>query len=230
MGMPVLTVDDLPALTTGLNGVPPASVVELTPEIGAAPEGLWGKVPVRIGFGLLVMVVVGLMTWLITDGLGSATAPPRTAVDGLGIFAVFFVAALAVERLLEPLTMLDRKKPALEETAKDEQKKAVAAIRGLGAGVATAAAAQEQLGVAADAAAATEVWSTYRAVALWGLASILGALAAAMLNLHLLKTAGIQTPSLYLEILATGLIIGAGTKPLHELNKLVTTKTPSTGK
>lgn len=141
----------------------------------------------------------------------------------MGIFAVFFVAALAVERLIEPLTLLDRKKPALEETAKKREKEVVATVRALGAGVPKPD-AQEELQAAADAAAATEVWATYRAIALWGLASIIGALAAAMLNLHLLKTAGIQTPSLYLEILATGLIIGAGTKPLHELNKLVAAK------
>lgn len=211
MGMPETTVNDLPATATGL-----------TPAIDKAP----GTVVVRLGFGLAVMVVVGLVTWLITATLGTATAPPPVAVNGLGIFAVFFVAALAVERLIEPITLLDRKKPELEKTAKETHKAAVTA-----ANDPQASDAQGTLeDAAADASAAAEVWATYRAIALWGLASLVGALAAALLNLHLLKTAGIQTPSLYLEILATGLIIGAGTKPLHELNKLVAAKAPSGGK
>lgn len=231
MGMPIVTADDLSALRIGLNGVQPATVTGLTPAIGTPPEKFWGKVPVRLGFGFVVIALVIVFSWLITMGWGSSTAPPREAVDGLGIFAVFFVAALAVERLIEPLTLLDRKKPKLEEEAKEKEKDAVNAVRMLnttGQTLDTQAqlqtAANNQLGELANAKAATEIWSTYRTLGLWGVASVVGALAAAVLNLHLLKAAGIQTPNLTLEILATGLIIGAGTKPLHELNKLVTVK------
>lgn len=197
MGMPVMTANDLPPTVDGL-----------TPAVGTAPE-IWTKMSTRISFVVAVILVVGLATLLITIWWASTTAPPRVAVDGLGIFAVFFVAALAVERLIEPLTLLDPKKPELEQTAKV---------------TAAAAAAEGSLQAAANAKAIAELWATYRAIGLWGVASIIGALAAALLNLHLLNAAGIQTPSLYLEILATGLIIGAGTKPLHELNKLVTAK------
>ena len=200
-------------------GMPVAEKNRVAPETKQPPVSAtpWQKALARVGFGLLMMAVVGLMTLLITNTLGSATAPPRAAVDGLGIFAVFFVAALAVERLIEPLSLSDPKKIKLEETA--QEKKTKVAIATAAETNAAQAITDEQ-----NAKAEAEAWTTYRAVILWGVASIVGALAAALLNLHLLKAAGIQTPSLYLEILATGLIIGAGTKPLHELNKLVTAK------
>lgn len=199
----VMTADELPAPVAGLK-----------PVVGTAPNSVRRMVG-RVVFVLAVMATVGLATLWITNGLGSDSASPSEAVNGLSIFAVFFAAALAVERLLEPLTLLDPKKPALEKDTKEKKAEVVAA--------ANATAAQDKLLDAADAAAKAEMWATYRAIFFWALASIVGALAAALLNLHLLRATGIQT-NLYLEILATGLIIGAGTKPLHELNKLVTAK------
>ncbi len=49
----------------------------------------------------------------------------------MSIFAVFFAAALAVERLIEPLTLLDTKKPKLETDTKTKKAEVVAAARPL---------------------------------------------------------------------------------------------------
>jgi hypothetical protein len=49
-------------------------------------------------------------------------------------------------------------------------------------------------------------------------------LVAAAMKLYLLNTVGITAGTPWEEILATGLIIGAGTKPLHDLVQMMSTK------
>lgn len=54
----------------------------------------------------------------------------------------------------------------------------------------------------------------------WGLASGLGCLACAVLGVGLLTAvmrAGSSTPPPALDVLVSGLVVGAGTKPLHDL-------------
>ena len=58
------------------------------------------------------------------------------------------------------------------------------------------------------------------AVVSWGLASGLGCLACAVLGVGLLTAimgAGSSTPPPALDVLVSGLVVGAGTKPLHDL-------------
>jgi hypothetical protein len=58
------------------------------------------------------------------------------------------------------------------------------------------------------------------AVVTWGLASGLGCLACALLGVGLLTAimgADSSTPPPWLDVLVSGLVVGAGTKPLHDL-------------
>lgn len=58
------------------------------------------------------------------------------------------------------------------------------------------------------------------AVVTWGLASGLGCLACAVLGVGLLTavtSANSSTPAPVLDVLVSGLVVGAGTKPLHDL-------------
>jgi hypothetical protein len=58
------------------------------------------------------------------------------------------------------------------------------------------------------------------AVVTWGLASGLGCLACALLGVGLLTAimgASSSTPAPALDVLVSGLVVGAGTKPLHDL-------------
>ena len=169
----------------------------------------------------------------------SAAAP--SPLEGLTIFAVFFVAAAGIERLLEPLASLvsadtkaeyeqamnaaadkwdayaeavkahkeaaDDKKVALQGTA-DE------AFEGL----------KEAMGAAAAKKSAVSSLTRVVKVVFWAVASIIGILVAASFKLYLLRRVGIASPPRALEILATGLIIGAGTKPLHDLVILIEKK------
>ncbi|SMD26409.1 hypothetical protein [Kibdelosporangium aridum] len=215
----------------GDDPLPPQAGQLLEPAVGA-PTEWWARRGIVTLIGLGVAVVVALLTWPISDALGRKADGP-VVVDGLTIFAVFFVAALAIERLLEPLSLFDIKKETLqqEQVAKDSE--AVTSARQLSGPVippAAVTAAQTKLEAFAAAKVKVDIWSTYRSLVLWGVASIVGAVASALLNLHLLRTAGINPPTVYLDVLATGLIIGAGTKPLHDLTKLLTAaKTSTTG-
>lgn len=201
------------------------------PPTKAQPDW-WAKRPVQFLAGLVLIAAVAFAAWPIAAGLGKSDVPAPPTVDGLSIFAVFFVAALAIERLLEPFTLLDTKKEEFkkeeEEKTSDARKEAhTFAAKGVAASAKPENKTDEQkkaeksLLAWANAKAKTDAWTTYKALLLWTVASIVGALASAVLNLHLLKTAGIHVPTVYLEVLATGLIIGAGTKPLHDLTKLI---------
>lgn len=81
--------------------------------------------------------------------------------------------------------------------------------------------AQTALDEAARAKAGSNRITGNRAVIVWAAASAVGIFGASMLKLYLLKQVGIASPPRPMELLATGLIIGAGTKPMHDLVKLI---------
>jgi hypothetical protein len=72
--------------------------------------------------------------------------------------------------------------------------------------------------VIADAQAALADARNQTAFVTWGVASGLAAILAAALHITLLRTliSGAQ-PQFWLDLLLTGLIVGAGTKPLNDL-------------
>jgi hypothetical protein len=73
-----------------------------------------------------------------------------------------------------------------------------------------------------DANLAERRW--HRMIAYWAIASIVGMTISASFKLYLLSTVGIANPLRWQEILATGLVIGAGTKPLHDLTGIISAK------
>ncbi|WP_285029634.1 hypothetical protein [Mycolicibacterium sp. lyk4-40-TYG-92] len=159
-------------------------------------------------------------------------------VDGLTIFAVFFVAALAIERLLEPFS------DAILPTATSEME-AGTALKKAGAQTAAFVHSRAQrrqadtgdsssdgdadtnevtqaIKSAATKAEKLSVRQLARTTAFWVIATCAGMVVAASMNLYFLSTVGIAaTKPWWAEILATGLIIGGGTKPLHDLVKLI---------
>ena len=178
---------------------------------------------------VVILLVAALLAAITRDpnfGGGRAAAG---AVDGLTIFAVFFVAAQGLERLLEPISaVLLPKGPVVDNlaTAMDDAEKKVAAwsqaIRESEAGGTAAVdqarqAAQHALDEAAKAKADLDARHQDRVIVYWALATILAMVASATLRLYFLRVVGMSGASRGLEILATGLIIGAGTKPLHDL-------------
>ena len=250
---------------------------------GATKNHFWW----RYGTASLALVLVGLVCWVVTTRIPHPTAEIGSvrSVDGLTIFAVFFVAALAIERLLEPLSNAVLPRAKLANKAHDAMKQAktkatnylvqaaaqpgpvggdsvsedqitppvnstpvaVAATHtraarsepepqegGDGSPAADAASttvasakadpakdANDAIQDAANAIEALSIRQFQRATGFWAIATCLGMLVAAAMNLYFMNTVGITVGQRWEEILATGLIIGGGTKPLHDLVKLI---------
>lgn len=205
------------------------SVLPTGPAVAAAtgddPMPVAGAVGTRQGKRLAIAVfawaLVATGCWVIsaTFGWENGAAPARPPADGLTIFAVFFVGALAVERLLEPMANAILPKAEKIKTAHIQLKNAGRAIKQSEPGAAQA------LQAAANAEEDLSVRQFLRTTFFWALATVLGMLAAATMKLDFLGAVGITGSASWQAILATGLIIGAGTKPLHELVTLITKKT-----
>jgi hypothetical protein len=176
----------------------------------------------------LAAVVVALV--VIVNVFKDATFLPRPTklpIDGMTIFAVFFVSASAIERLLEPLSswlLPKQKKKSDAESADGNAKSAVTAAQNSAAGQTEVETANSAIQTAADNAADLEEREWHRSILFWVIATIVAMLASASFKLYLLGTVGIAEASRWEEVLATGLIIGAGTKPLHDLTELISAK------
>ena len=155
-----------------------------------------------------VAVVVFVIGWLLFK---DAKTPAAALAADMGLFALLYVMAQAIERVLEPVASVDpfkiiferkRNRKAAESKADPEneakKKKAVAAQADL------------------------KRWKANRAVVLWALAALLGMWASSVIGVYVLdvviETAeGAAGPDRALDVAVTGLVIGGGTKPLHDL-------------
>jgi hypothetical protein len=132
--------------------------------------------------------------------------PPKTVpvlATGFNPFALLFVMALAIERVIQPFapflgpnSAIPKKHLHAMRIAKPDDTKAIA-----------------------DAQAALADARNQTAFVTWGVASGLAAILAAALHITLLRTmiSGNGGPQFWLDLLLTGLIVGAGTKPLNDL-------------
>ncbi len=137
------------------------------------------------------------------------------------------MAAQAIERLLEPFaSLLDPKADESLTDASATAKEAVLAVTTAKeeSKAQAKAAAQAALDAAAAKKADASRWKANRKIIFWALASAVATLAASALQLYFLRAVGIAAPPRALDLLATGLIIGAGTKPLHDLATLISAK------
>jgi hypothetical protein len=158
-----------------------------------------------VGMSLLVAVAWWVCVWLSREFWDPGGLASRQLVEGVSIFALLYVAAQAVERLLEPASQL------LLPIAKAEKERdsALAAFQKEKTTTSATEAAKKQ--------ASLERRRSNRSVLFWGLATVIGLFTAGTLRLYFLRTLGISDSERWAEILVTGLVIGAGTKPLHDL-------------
>jgi hypothetical protein len=154
---------------------------------------------IAVGFG--IVAVGGVLAWLADRLLDPS---PFKVGSDLSVFAALFVASAAIERLLEPFSKFFGK----VEDMKAKRDTAVASMQDTGG-------AQE----AASSQAALNQARANRTVMVWGLATAISMVLSAAGGFHLLYSiaAAGSTPNLALDILLTGLVIGGGTKPLHDV-------------
>jgi hypothetical protein len=192
-----------------VNNAPGRSADAAAPSVGtpAAASDESGSEP-DTGFVLVALITVAAV-WVIGflwNPFALKIAGPAVLATGVSVFALLYIVAQALERLLEPLSALDPKKKDAEEN----RDTAVAA--------ALANPTTALLTTAADMQATLERLRRNRAIIFWAGATILGMFISATTGIYLLDIViDNPTPPQSLDVLVTGLVVGGGTKPLHDL-------------
>jgi hypothetical protein len=182
--------------------------------------------------------------WLLYDGQVRELAP------GVGVFAVLYVLAQAIERLLEPIspflgsimggakvetgvpaqgTSTETGVPAQDtSTARTNARRTVRKgaskkeklIVERNAALADAKNNPNDLAAKQACVAAQDDLNQFRANAsalAFGVAAFLAMLGAGYFGFLIFRLIGLTAPAVWIDLLVTGLAVGGGTKPLHDL-------------
>ncbi|MHC1781951.1 MAG: hypothetical protein AB9891_04145 [Anaerolineaceae bacterium] len=222
--------DEAPDLRDLLNRAVGAGAAAETVSVTGTSDETKDKEHPTGWFVAAAYLLVALGAWLGAM-LATVWVKPATTyglVDGIGLFAIFYVAAQAMERLMEPLAGLElpnfggsRK---VEENKRDQNiAKAVNLLRA-GTEAKNTDAQKKADESAGNQAKANQIKNNTQ-VLVWATASFLSMLLSGAMGLYLLETVGVKGAPVWLNILVTGLAVGAGTEPLHKLIKLIEKKT-----
>jgi hypothetical protein len=175
---------------------------------------------VRVLWPLLALVGVALAGWVIPfvldRGLYGAAA---TAVAGVSVFAGIYAGAQVIERLLEPLSLWIKPNESSDKEygeAVEAADKAITAWAKRPDDAQLKEQAEVTMKTMAEKKNAVDEKKDDRTAIFWGIASIVGMGASAGFGLFLLKLIGVSA-SYGWDVFATGLILGSGTKPVHEI-------------
>jgi hypothetical protein len=168
-------------------------------------------VPTPPASAMAILVAVVVIASGTAAGYAISTAAhvdPFRVTDQMAIFGVLIIFAAAVERMLEPFT---QRLPGRRARADYERAVARLANRDPGVSVADVAKARARV----DRARADRV------VIVWGLATAIATIVCAGTGFFVLRALanepdwdGVAT---WIDALVTGLIVGSGTKPVHDL-------------
>lgn len=154
----------------------------------------------------LTLLVLGYVVGFGVHKAWFAGKEPFEIAGSLSVFAVLFVLALAIERMIQPFA--PKLGPDSSEAKQTLTKAEQLPDETAGKAVAIAHAKRD----VDDARERT-------AIVTWGAASALGFILSAALNVTMMGTvlARGQQPRYWVDLLVTGFVIGAGTKPLNDL-------------
>ena len=174
-----------------------------------------------IGAGIFVLGLAVAFLLFKVDG-----GPTFKAAEGIGAFALFYVAAQSAERLAELFVPAFEKIPGVNKVALEHVRdsKVAAALSGENPDNPTANAAKS----AADAQAAVDQARANRTVVVFGITAALGMMLCGYLDANFLSAVGVTfphadgssiptDPSILLAMAVTGLVVGGGSKGLHDL-------------
>ena|SRR5215813_1212711 len=163
---------------------------------------------------------VVLTVIFLLGGFGLGTLLHHTAfipAQGFSGFAVMYIVAQVIERLQEPFVpWMGRAKsdacPArvIQSKAKALRDQAVMDAR-------THPTDEKMAKEAARSQRTVDQIRSNLTLFMWGTSAALAMLASGLFGLYLLKAVGVQKVPICLDIALTGLAIGGGTKPLHDL-------------
>jgi len=187
---------------------PPAA-----PDAAAAAPAAVAEPKVHADWDYVVVSYL-LVVVAIFGGWGlwhAAHKPVPTVVAGVSVFAPLYILAQSIERLLEPFaTMLGGADGADVRAGPGLKKTDAMQIR------ADALLARD-FDLAAQAQKIVDQIRHNTAVTTWALATTIAMLACGAFGIRLMHTIGLEGVTPFWDILITGLAVGSGTKPLHDL-------------
>lgn len=174
-----------------------------------------------------VLVVAGawLGNWIASKVTGVTFTPATDVLDTIGFLALFFVMAQAIERLMEPIAELDLK--WMGSARKNKQNERDTSIK-KAEDASNDTVRQENANAAANSEAEANQIAANTKVLMWGLASFVAMLASGATKVFFLEVIGFKGIAPFINVLITGLVIGGGTKPLHDLIKLIEKRSEDT--
>jgi hypothetical protein len=149
---------------------------------------------------------IAAVAFLAAWGLHGNTSSTYRIDSQLSAFTGLFILALAIERALEPFS---RKLGPDTTKRKDARDRALAVAQ-----------ADDMKEIAVECQLAVDACRRLTGVVTWGVATGLAFLLCAQLNITLMQAVranGSGAPPFWADLLVTGLVVGAGTKPLHDL-------------
>lgn len=163
---------------------------------------------------LLAGAVLGTLAY-DNWGAGVGFKPP----EGVGIFALFYIMAQGIERIQEPFTPFVTAKKTGED-GRTTQRRAKAELESSVASAEAAKTLDSATAAAKTVANKKRTVDQVRAnltVLLFGSSALLAMLLSSYLKAGLLRTIGVSGVPVWIDVVVTGVVVGAGTKPLHDL-------------
>lgn len=163
---------------------------------------------------IVALVLIGAGSVVATQLLGTKSGPTYKPAAGIGAFALFYVAAQAIERLVEVLVGLipDAWTYDKPEALKGLDRAIVAAENGPD---------EDTSKAAANAKAKLEQVVANRTMVTFGLAAALGTMLCSYFEASFLAALGVKMGTGFgnelITVVVTALVVGGGSKQLHDL-------------
>jgi hypothetical protein len=172
-------------------------------------------------FGL-VLIILAIVLVVLLSMAGRGPVVTIQLKEGISVFAVFYLMAQFIERVVEPFSEI--KRPMKEKT--DPKKKANTGA--LFSDTERIKILRKEVDITPDEEKETELdkLDAKRVIAMWGLTSFLGILLCYFtvglfevvgVSFHSLAVAGRTITGHTVDSILSGMIVGGGTKPLHDL-------------
>lgn len=183
--------------------------------------------PILVFISYVMIVLGAIFGNLLASSAGGVSFKPATdTLDTIGFLALFFVMAQAIERLMEPVAELNLRK--IGSARKGKENEVEAKVKAAGDSD-DSDVRQANANDAANSQAEANQIAANTKVFVWGLASFVAMLVSGATKVFFLEAIGFEGIPNYLNVLITGLVIGGGTKPLHDLIKLIEKKSENGG-
>jgi biotin transporter BioY len=202
IAMAVVTVKNIENAAGGL----------LTNEVSAASTVTSGGSVPTVAAAMLAVAVAAVVMWLAYH-FWIKPVPIHFTTGYVPYAGVVFMTA-GLERFLEPVSQVLLPSDPAKRAAASSKSEAQA----MGADPATdAAAVAVKAAKAADEQAKADRLREQRTIIFWAIASICGLGISGGFGFFLLQSVSVTPVNSFLDLAITGLTIGAGTKPLHDL-------------